>query len=115
MVRRDGSRVVFLLDENRMPEKPISELIRIDVDEDFVRGFFLDEIADKKAIDKIMLDWRFYNHSLHGIWESPHFEEIYSSAKKSVDFIFYDENWIRARYRYDMPDVIDMIDIDGMC
>lgn len=106
MVRRDGSRVVYLLDERRLPEDPVAELKRIDAKDDFIRGFFLDEISDKKAIDRILSDWRYYNRSLQGIWESPHFDEIYSSARRSSDFSFYDEDWIRARYKHDMPDVI---------
>lgn len=114
MVRRDGTRVVYLLDKDRLPQDPVAELIRIDSKEDFVRGFFLDEIADKKAIDMINGVWQAYNRSLHGIWESPHFEEIYSAARSSAPFFFYGESWIFARYIHDTPDVIDMIDIEEL-
>lgn len=114
MVRSDGSRVVYILNVKKAPADPITELIRIDATENFVRGFFLDEIADRKTIEEITLSWDSYNRSLQGIWYSPHFEEIYRNAQSSSAFRFYGENWIEARYKYDVPEVIDMTDIEEM-
>lgn len=112
MFRADSTSTMYLLHGNKMPDEPIVELKRQFPDENYIRGFLLDDDRYQEVVLQLIDDWKKYDQSLNGLWHHPHFPKVFEERRAQSIYTFHDIDWVIAGIKGDTTSLLRNESID---